>query len=73
MGSVIDKIIPIALSMEIPFTVSQLCEKLYGDCEQSHIVNTHIKVKRLVKQGYLVESKRERVNYHWTIFYKVVE
>lgn len=72
MGSKIDCIIPIAIELGKPFTARDICEKLYGDTTRSNMVNTHVKVRRLVVQGYIRECKRVRVGSQYKVFYEVI-
>lgn len=72
MGSIIDRIVPIAIELGHPFTAREICEHLYGQCDHRHMVNTHVKINRLCEQGYLKEVKRIRVGSQFKVYFEVI-
>ena len=73
MGSVIDKIVPIASTLDHPFTAREMAEKIYGDTNYHHVQNMHGKIRRLVKQGQIIEVERVFVHSQWMVSYKVIQ
>ena len=72
MGSIIDRIVPIAIELGHPFTAREMCEHLYGECDHRHMVNTHNKINRLCEQGYVREKERIRVGSQFKVYFEVI-